>query len=148
VDLVVAVRKLDRRQACLYVLDRWGGGAPAPVPAAGARKPAKWFGDFLSACEFLDRMIAREGGKSVAEWRYELPQKSGGWAPAIVVVRYDFPGGKKQMRPLHRTSTGWRIGLGPWGKARKCPLFGLQAIEEESKCRSQDTKTCSPAGEV
>lgn len=144
VDLAAKTAGLNARddehakQACKLALEKYAGVTTRPPKLTSSkRKEGKTYATGLEAEAALDHWLSREGFTLTKAWTYELPsvKRPGAWMPAIKVVRFDHtkpldgqPAKKKQIRPIHRVKHGWRIGLGPWGKTRKCPLYNLQAI--------------------
>jgi hypothetical protein len=71
---------------------------------------------FATARDAIAELERRYGPQS-ARWTYLDPYGE----PAGVVVRWNLPNGKKDVRPVSRHGNGWRIG----GMADPRPLYGL-----------------------
>jgi Protein of unknown function (DUF3987) len=84
------------------------------IPLTPNRKPAGK--TFATAREAVAELERRHGPRS-ALWTYH----NANGEPVGVVVRWDLPNSKKDVRPASRHGDGWRIG----GMPEPRPLYGL-----------------------
>jgi hypothetical protein len=94
---------------------------PDPAGSSPNGKPKPAAPVFPTANAALDE-LQRKHGKSSAVWTY----RDAAGSPVGLVVRWDLPGGKKDIRPLARHDDGWRIGAMPDPR----PLYRLPDLAE------------------
>ena len=69
--------------------------------------------------------LEKQHGKRSALWTYH----NAGGDPVGVVVRWELPGGKKDIRPVAKHEGGWRVG----GMPDPRPLYGLPDLADAQR---------------
>lgn len=153
VDLLMHGRKLDAGAAIQEALTKYGNAAQAQ-PKSNAKPPkskeGRYFPDALQLRDWWAEIFAKDGFKPQFEWKYERRTPTGGFEPALLILRFKHPEtGKKEMRPNRFVGNGWRIGLGEWGKeGSRLPLYNLRALDKadpESTLHVVEGEKCADA---
>jgi hypothetical protein len=105
---IVAALKLDERD----LFDADSTPAAATTRSTSSKATSKAYATADAAQKAYERKL----GKPTASWEYELNGKLVG-----VVLRWDRPDGKKEVRPLSLHADGWRLEH----MAEPRPLYGL-----------------------
>ena len=142
IDLLMRAKGISDKEACKLALERYGHASPSaarggsvgdvsPGAAGDAakskprREGGKRYASAMEAITALQFMLGKQGAKLARDpWKYT----DAAGVPMIEILRFNFPAGKKEFRPLHRDGQGWRIGLGSWGKEQPCPLYNLPSL--------------------
>ncbi len=98
-----------------------GDKTPDPRPALGVSVPSPVSPPqiYTKAQDAVDHLERRNGSRTEM-WTYHDAQGE----PVGLVLRWDRPGGGKDIRPVSRNGTGWTIG----GMPRPRPLYRLPEL--------------------
>jgi hypothetical protein len=81
--------------------------------------------------------LERQNGKCSKHWTYH----DAAGEPVGLVVRWDLPDGKKDIRPVARHTTGWRIGAMPDPR----PLYALPSVTKTNRVIVCEGEKCADA---
>lgn len=123
IDLLMRARKLSSQDACKLALDKYGNASGQPAESK-AKKPPKRYPMALAAIEALEwgaKNDKRGPGVLGPIWKY-LDERG---EPILQAIRFNYPGGKKDVFPIWRDGNAWITRGIP---SKDLPLYRLPEL--------------------
>ncbi len=127
---IVAALGLEERD----LFDADAKQTAAPKKSSSSKATSKAF----ATADEAQKVYERKHGKPNRSWEYRDPVTI---QPVGRVLRWDRPGGKKEIRPLSLHADGWRLEHMPEPR----PLFGVEFLEDADRVYVVEGEKCCDA---
>ena len=108
---------------------------PAASPARKEKPKGKSYATASEAVKFLECYL----GKRTKDWTY----RDSDGEPIGMVLRWDQPDGKKNIRPIAKHADGWRVG----GMPEPRPLYSLPKLKKTGRVFVTEGEKCADAAQ-